>query len=90
MQEPVTTAPSSTHGGGQLQTGLGHCLLRRNHGELGEAVHQGDVLGGQVIFRDETFDVRGMFEAELLEIGWNLRCGCRRCRRRASARRRPE
>ena len=57
------------HGGCQLEAGLGHRLLRRDDGELREAVHQGDVFGGEVIFGDEALDVGGMFEADLLEVG---------------------
>ena len=56
------------HGRRQFETGLGHRLLRRDNGELGEAVHQGEFLGGQMIFGNEALNVGGMLEAKLLEI----------------------
>ena len=77
------------HGRRQLQTGLRHRLLRRDDGELRKTVHQGEFLGGQMIFGDKALDVGSMFEAKLLEISRMSWCGCRICRQRASARRRP-
>jgi len=57
-----------THGGCQLEAGLGHRFLRRDDSELREAVHEADVFGGQVIFGNEAFDVGGVLEADLIEI----------------------
>jgi hypothetical protein len=56
------------HGLRELEASLRHGFLGRDHPELGEAIHEGDVLGREVLLRVEALDVGGVLEADLFEV----------------------